>query len=368
MSAVGSRSRGCRFAAAGASAVLFVATLVLASGPAQAAIVSIHDDSHVLDVTQVQNAAATLPDPVAVYTTIKDADDKAAFDRDAQAKVTAPTVVVIAVNTQSHHLAIRTGAKSRITQQAAATATQAFIDSYRGSPNYTAATVAALGSMRTAIQAGGPTRNGPQRRTTTHSSSGVSIGGLLCLLVVVAAVVTLLVRRRRQPRPAPTQIGDYDATGGYGQPGYGPAVGYGPAAGSGPGYGPTPGYGPGYGGPGVSPWVAGGVGAAAGGFLGYELGRNEGREEEREREERSDQGNDDGGFGGGGADGDYRDEAGSASSGGDCGAGENQNDHCFAGRAASHGRRNTADRSAARDSRVLILVGLHRLEVEEGLM
>ena len=40
-----------------------------------------------------------------------------------------------------------------MTQQAAAAATQAFIDSYRGSPDYTAATVAALGSMRTAILA-----------------------------------------------------------------------------------------------------------------------------------------------------------------------------------------------------------------------
>ena len=316
MTAADGRSRRRRFAAAGASAALLVATLVLTGGPAQAATVSIHDDSHVLDVTQVQNAAATLPDPVAVYTTTKDADDKAAFDGETQAKVTAPTVVVIAVNTQLHHLAIRTGAKSRVTQQAAAAATQAFIDSYRGSSDYTAATVAALGSVRTAIQAGGPTRNETQRRTTTHSSSGVSIGGLLCLLVAVAGVVALLIRRRRQPRQAPAQIADYDAMGGYGQPGYGPTAGYGPGYGPAVGYGPAygPGYGPGYGGPGVSPWVAGGVGAAAGGLLGYELGRNGVREEERE--EHSDQGDDDGGFGGGGADGDFGDDAGSANGGG----------------------------------------------------
>jgi hypothetical protein len=304
MMAIGSRSRGRRFAGAWASAVL--AALVLASGPAEAAAVSIHDDSHVLDVTRVQNDAAALPDPVAVYTTTKDADDKAAFDRETQAKVTAPTVVVIAVNTQSHHLAIRTGAKSRVTQQAAAAATQAFIDSYRGNSDYTAATVAALGSIRTAIQAGGPARNGAQRRTTTHASSGLSIGGLLCLLVAVAAAVAFLIRRRRQARQAPGQIADYDAVGGYGQPGYGLAPGYGP------GY--TSGYGPGYGRPGVSPWVAGGVGAAAGGLLGYELGRNEGRDEERERDERSEQGND-GGFGGGGADGDFGDDAGTVGGG-----------------------------------------------------
>jgi hypothetical protein len=296
MRAIGSRPGRGRFIGALASAITVLATLLLAAGPAEAAPVSIHDDSHVLDVTQVQNQAATLPDPVAVYTTTKFADDKAAFDREAQAKVTAPTVVVIAVNTRSHHLAIRTGPKSRVTQQAAAAATQAFIDSYRGRSDYTAATVAALGSIRTAIQAGAPRQNRPVRHRTAYSSSGVSIGGLLCLALVVAAVIALLVRRRRRPRQASGPVADYDAMGRYGEPGYGPAAGYGP------------GYAPGYGQPGrsgVNPWIAGGVGAAAGGLLGYELGRNEGREEEREHEGRSDQGNDDSGYGGGGADADF---------------------------------------------------------------
>jgi hypothetical protein len=312
MMAVDGRLRGRRFGGVLASAILGAAVLVLAAGPAEAATVSIHDDSHVLDATRVQNAAATLPDPVAVYTTIKFADDKAAFDREAQAEVTVATGVVIAVNTQSHHLAIRTGPKSRVTQPAAAAATQAFIDSYRGSSDYTAATVAALGSMRTAIQAG-PARNGPVRRTTSHGSSGVSIGGLVCLAVVAAVVIAFVLRRRRRPRPP----AGYDAMGGYGPaPGYGPGNGSGYGPGYGSGYGP--GYGPGYGQPGrsgVSPWVAGGVGAAAGGLLGYELGREEGRDEER-ADQSYDQGYDDGGYGGGGADGDFGDSSGDNSGGG----------------------------------------------------
>jgi hypothetical protein len=300
MRAIDSRQGRGRLIGALAPTITVLAALLLAAGPAEAAAVSVHDDSHVLDVTQVQNQAATLPDPVAVYTTTKFADDKAAFDREAQAKVTGPTVVVIAVNTQSHHLAIRTGPRSRVTQQAAAAATQAFIDSYRGRSDYTAATVAALGSIRTAIQAGAPRQNGPVRHRTAYSSSGVSIGGLLCLAVVVAAVIAIVVRRRRRPRQSFSTVADYGAMGSNGQPGYGPAASYGP------------GYAPGYGQPGrsgVNPWVAGGVGAAAGGLLGYELGRNEGREEEREREGRSDQGYDDSGYGGGGADGDFGDNA-----------------------------------------------------------
>jgi hypothetical protein len=292
-----------RFGGVLASVAVALAAVLLVAGPAAAAAVSIHDDSHVLDVTRVQNEAATLPDPVAVYTTTKFADDKAAFDRETQAKVTAPTVIVVATNTQSHHLAIRTGPKSRVTQQAAAAATQAFVNTYRGSSDYTAATIAALGSMRNAIGHSGTGQGGAAKPNATHSSGGSLIGGLICLLLVVlvvAAVIVVIVRiarRRRQPQLAFGPPAGYDPAGGYGQPGYGP----------------PPGYGPGYGQPGrsgVNPWVAGGVGAAAGGLLGYELGRMEGEHEERRHEERSDQGYSDSGSGDGGADGDFGDSGG----------------------------------------------------------
>jgi hypothetical protein len=320
--AVDSRSRAARLTGAAVSAATVLATLVLAAAPAEAAAVSVHDDSHVLDVTRVQNAAATLPDPVEIYTTTKDADDKAAFDRETQSKVTSPTVVVIAVNTQSHHLAIRTGTRSRVTQQAAATATQAFIDSYHGSRDYTAATVAALDSIRAGIQAVAPGRNTTSRRTTSHSATGASIGGVICLLAVAGVVIALLARRRGRLRRPSGPIGGFGAMDdGFGSPGYSPPPGYGP--GYQPGY--QPGYGPGYGQPGrhgVSPWVAGGVGAAAGGLLGYELAREGDRErEEREYHER-DEGRAEQDYGGGGADGDF------GGDGGDLG-GDNSNNGDF---------------------------------------
>jgi hypothetical protein len=310
-------SRAGRLAGFSVSAATVVATLLLAAAPAVAAPVSVHDDSHVLDVTRVQNEAATLPDPVEIYTTTKDADDKAAFDRETQSKVTSPAVVVIAVNTQSHHLAIRTGTRSRVTQPTAATATQAFIGSYRGSHDYTAATVAALDSLRAGIQAVAPAQHTAPRHTTSHAATGVSIGGVICLLVVAGVVIAILARRRRRPSGP---IGGFGAADdGFAPTGYGPPPGSGPGYQAGyqpgyqPGYGPgyQPGYGPGYGQPGrssVSPWVAGGVGAAAGGLLGYELAREQDREheereyQEREREDRAEQGQD---SGGGGADGDF---------------------------------------------------------------
>ncbi|HEV7898533.1 MAG TPA: hypothetical protein VGP31_11885 [Planosporangium sp.] len=296
-----------------------IAVLVAAS-PATAAAVSIHDDSHVLDVTRVQNEAATLPDPVAIYTTIKFADDKAAFDRETQSKVTSPTVIAIAINTQSHHLAIRSGPKSRVTQQNAAAATQAFINSYRSNSDYTAATIAALDSLRNAIRNAGHGQGaGAGQPKASRSSGGSTIGGVICLLLTVLVIVGVVVaivriaRRPRRPRQAVGPPGGYGQSG-YGQPGYGQ-----------PGYG-QPGYGqPGYGQPGrsgVNPWVAGGVGAAAGGLLGYELGRMEGEHEERRHEEHQDQGQTDSGYGGGGADADFGGDSGGGDSGGGGGGGD----------------------------------------------
>jgi hypothetical protein len=275
------------------------ATVLLVATPAAAAAVNIVDDSHVLDVTRVQNEAATLPDPVAIYTTAKLADDKAAFDREAQSKVSSPTIIVIAINTQARHLAIRTGTRSRVSQSAAGAATDAFTSSFRANSDYTAATIAALDSMRASIPRGGGGTSGT--RTAHRTGVGTYLSGCVCLLLVAAVIglVVFAVRRSGRGRRA----------GRFGGPGGGPG-GYGPG-----GYGPAN-YGqPGYGSSGVSPWVAGGAGAVAGGVLGYELGRMEGEHEQRDYDDRGGYGGD---FGGGGADADF---GGGGDSGGDSGGG-----------------------------------------------
>ncbi|NJC73155.1 hypothetical protein HC031_26050 [Planosporangium thailandense] len=191
-----------RFGAVVVTVATALASVLLTAAPAGAATVAIHDDSQVLDATRVQNEAASLPDPVAVYTTTKFADDKAAFDREAQSKVTIPTAIVIAVNTQSQHLAIRTGPRSRVSQSEAQQATQSFATSYRANHDYTAATVAALDSMRTAVRNGPAAGARPPAHRTARSSGGGLVGGLFCLLLVVAVVVAIvgITRRSRRAR------------------------------------------------------------------------------------------------------------------------------------------------------------------------
>jgi hypothetical protein len=268
--------------------------LLLPAVAAWAGVVNIYDAAHVLDATRVQNAAATLPEPVSIYTTTKDAEDNAAFDRETQSHVTASKIIVIAVNTQSHHLAIRTGAESGVAQNDAVAATQAFVTSFKNTGDYTSATIAALDSMRAAIQRAVGTNAGQSRRGASSSTSWAS--SLLCLgvvaILVVAAAAVVINLRNRRGRAAPPGLGDGIPGGGLGGGGY---------PGGGPGY-----YGPPQQPAGVNPWVAGGVGALGGGLLGYELGRMEGQSEELDREQiYDDRGADQGWFGGGGADADF---------------------------------------------------------------
>jgi uncharacterized membrane protein YgcG len=271
--------------------------LLLAATPAFAAAVNIYDASHVLDVTRVQNEAATLPDPVDIYTSTNFADDNAAFDREAQSKAAAAKVVVIAINTQSRHLAIRTGSQSRLTQSAAQAATQAFTSTFRGGSDYTAATVAALQSMRTAIGNGGVVAPANGAQPAHQSGAPTFLYGLLCLVLVAAVIALIVVAVRRSRNRAQQAVGNDPTPSGYGPSGYSPS-GYGPS-----GYGPPQGSRP----SGVNPWVAGGAGAVVGGVLGYELGRMEGEHEGHQREEYDHHGTTDAGYGGGGggADGDF---------------------------------------------------------------
>ncbi|RDI64391.1 hypothetical protein [Nocardia pseudobrasiliensis] len=253
---------------------MLAALLLISAGPAAAGPVTIKDDSHVLDAGRVKDAADAVPDPVQIFTTERLADNSAAFDQEAQSHVTAPNDVVVAINTKSKHLAIRTGANSHIKDASPAVA--AFKNGF-GSGDYTAATIGALNSLAQAANQAAPAPSranhpAPQAKPS-HHNNGFSLWSVLCPLVVIAGVVLAVVaflRRRRGGGGGGGFPGGGNQPGGYGPGGYGP--------------GGDPGYDPNYGGRrGMSPGMAGGLGAAAGavggGLLGYELGRM-GHEEE----------------------------------------------------------------------------------------
>ncbi|KZM75915.1 hypothetical protein [Nocardia terpenica] len=259
------------------------ALLLVSTGLASASLESLHDDSNVLDKGKVTDAANALPDPVQIFTTTKSADNRANFDREAQSHVKNPTDVVIAINTQSHWITIRTGRNSHILN--ANPATDAFKSAYGPNQDYTGGTVAALNSLASIAKQPAPANQQhrpappPQARHSTQHS-GFSLVGLLCPLVIIALIVAAVVAviRRRRGGGGGGMFNRGNPPGGVG-----PGANYGPGGGYGPGY--DPGYAPRQG---MSPGMAGGLGAVGGavggGLLGYELGKMEGREEERGHE------------------------------------------------------------------------------------
>ncbi|QVI21788.1 hypothetical protein KHQ06_00970 [Nocardia tengchongensis] len=216
------------------------AFLLLATGTATAGPVTVHDDSKVLDVAKVTNAANQLSNPVQIFTTEKFSDDHGKFDQETQSHVKDPADVVLAINTKSKFLSIRTGANSHIRETGSAGT--AFKNAF-GSGDYTGATIAALGALKSATDQAAPSNAkapnpAPAPAPAAHhetKSSGLGWLGWLCPIVVIggiiAAVVFFLRRRNSNPPPPPAPFGGFGGGGFGGDPGYG-----------GPGYG-APGYG-----------------------------------------------------------------------------------------------------------------------------
>jgi hypothetical protein len=270
-------------------AAVLVLLLVSACGSGSNTV-HVYDNAGVLDQGKVQSEASSLQKPMDIYTVNTFSGTKSQFDQATRAKLgNNPDLIVMAVDTVHHHLAIVRGANVPLSSNQITNAVSAFSSNY-GNGDYTGATVATIGSLRNSLGASvGP------------SGGGVFSGllGTLCIvgLLILGAILLFGVFFRRR-----LGFRGYGRPPMYQQPPYN--QGYPPNY-----YGP-PGYNQG---PGMNPWAAGGLGAAAGGFLGYELGKEAG-----EREAQG-QGQGDGGWAG--ASGDFGSGGGDVGGGGDFGGG-----------------------------------------------
>ncbi len=284
---------------------LLCATTVLAL----ANTVYISDAAHVFgDQSQVKNEAATLPNPIGIYTTSTFNGTNQEFDQQTRSHITNPNMIVMAIDTTHHHLAIVGGSNVPLSNSQYQDAVQSFKDNF-GSGDYTGATIAAIQRLRNDLGAA-PVSSGNNSGVTVPTSSG---GGffssllfpLCCVGVIILVIVGVLftVGRRMFGFGRQQRGGGVPFQQPYNQ-GYPPNYG-------GPGY-----YNQG---PGMNPWAAGGLGAAAGGLIGYELGKEHGEDEAREQDLNQGQGvqgGQGGGDFGGGASGDF-----GAGGGGDFGGG-----------------------------------------------
>ncbi len=244
---------------------------------ALASTVHVYDQAGVLNASQVQSAAQSLPDPMDIYTTNTYSGTSSSFVQQTRSHITGSNLIVMAIDTTHHYLALEGGSSVPLSNSQYNDAVSAFKNNYNNG-DYTGATIAAIHSLGSALGSGSSSNAGVP--APASGLGGIGFGTLCCVgLLVLAAIALFGVFRRRRSgffgQPQPPMGGPYQ------QPPY-------------QGYPPNY-YGPGYNqGAGMNPWVAGGLGAAAGGLAGYELGR-----ESAENQQQGNNAGNEGNFGGG---------------------------------------------------------------------
>src|ERR1700730_16067194 len=128
--------------------LLAVLLLILVGARGTSYAVHVYDNAHVLDTNRVQSEASSLPYSVDIYTVNTFTGSKAAFDQETRTKLGSnPDLIVIAIDTVHHHLAIVRGANVPLSSSQIQSAISAFSSNY-GNGDYTAATIAAIRSFR----------------------------------------------------------------------------------------------------------------------------------------------------------------------------------------------------------------------------
>jgi hypothetical protein len=296
--------------------VAALALLLVTATVALADTVHIYDAANVLNVSQVQGDASSLPYPIDIYTTNTFNGSTSAFDQRTSGHLTSSRLIVIAIDTHHKHLTIVGGKSVPLSSSQYSSAVNAFINNYSSNKDYTAATIAAIDSLKSSLGAGSSPVPG--------ASGGGLFSGLFwpcCLGLVILVIVGIIIAAARgvfrrmfgfggRPRGVPYQQ-PYQQPYNQGYP---------------------PNYGPGYNqGQGINPLVAGGLGAAGGGLIGYELGKEAGENESREQGQGGDFGGGSSGDFGGGSSGDFGGGGGGSSGdfggggGGDFGGGSSGN-------------------------------------------
>lgn len=231
--------------------------------------VHVYDNASVLDQNRVQNEASSLPSSIDIYTVNTFTGSNTAFDQTTRGKLgNNSNLIVVAIDTVHHHLAIVRGSNVSLSSSQIQSAVSAFAGNY-GNGDYTGATIASIDSMRNSLG------------TSSPGGGSGALGFLLIVGLVILGIIVLIGFFLRRSfggfrRSAPMGI-PYQQP--YNQP-YPPNYN-------------SPGYNQG---PGMNPWAAGGIGAAAGGLIGYELGKEAGENQGNQ------QGQGDGGWAGGSGD------------------------------------------------------------------
>src|SRR6266851_5889256 len=167
------RINSARWLRKGFLAIVAVFFLVLVSACGGSNAVHVYDNAGVLDQNRVQNEASSLPYSMNIYTVNTFTGTKAEFDRATLTKLgNNSNLIVMAVDTVHHHLAIVRGSKVPLSSSQINGAVSSFVNNYNNG-DYTGATIATIGSLRNSLGA------------SVGPSGGGVFSGLLATLCIV---------------------------------------------------------------------------------------------------------------------------------------------------------------------------------------
>ncbi len=196
-----------------------------ATPTAHAASVEIHDDAHVLKTEQVQNEAATLPDPIRIFTTNRFTGSTDEFDQQTRDAVSDVNTLVINIDTVHRHIAIFGGKALPLTNSQYSDAVAAFRNAFHEG-DYTGATIAAIDSLRDSLQGASSTSGEistgdtgtattSATTTTTFNPSVLACPCIGFLILFAAAFVGSSGLQRRWPHKGPPHYGGSSHHGGF---------------------------------------------------------------------------------------------------------------------------------------------------------
>src|SRR5712691_8378191 len=172
-----------------AMAIAFCLLLVTTVG-ALAGTVTISDPAGVLNQSQVVSEGSNLPDPLNIYTTKTFNGTTSDFDQTTRSKITNANLIVIAIDTTKHHLAIVGGTNVPLSNSQYNDAVQAFKNNFNGG-DYTGATIAAIRSLRSSLNSSS-SGNNQGGGVPTSSGSGGLFGGLLGTLCCIGLIILVI--------------------------------------------------------------------------------------------------------------------------------------------------------------------------------
>src|SRR5579883_3599242 len=179
-----------------ATGIAFCLILVLTVA-AFASTVHVYDQAGVLNASQVQSAAQSLPYPMDIYTTNTYNGNSSSFIQQTRSHITSANLIVMAIDTRHHYLAIEGGSSVPLSNSQYSSAVNAFTSNYN-SGGYTGATIAAINSLRSSLGASSSSSSSSSSGTPASSGGGWNFGlGTLCSvgLLILAAIALFSIFR-----------------------------------------------------------------------------------------------------------------------------------------------------------------------------